>query len=622
MEHHLPIYLLKMSGILGILLLSYILFLRKETFFQTNRWYLLIGLALALVLPTLNYTKITTVIAPYTESVNYKQINTGDSQNTALLDFSLLLRLIYLIGVLFFTVRLLLQLLRIKQLKQQCQLITEAHYNLYESKEIIAPFSFFYNIFYTPKTYTPEELQSILMHEKAHAKQLHTWDLLVIQICCTLFWFNPLIWLYQHVIRQNLEFAADAYAVAKIHNAKDYQYLMLRESLGYSPTAITHQFFNSLIKNRIHMLQQKSSKKKHQLKVLFLLPALALFLLAFNVETKTIYTYKNIPQNVVNDTIDHVKIDNITITIDKNSTDEVLESDANFLAEQGVILEYKQLKRNSNGEITSLKIAYDNNNGSKGVYQQTKNEGTIAPFKISISFENNETAYIDILQEDSNSIPEAGQHRNTTPILKDKNSKLIELINTNGVEKIVLDGEEISRDSLSKIGKLEEQFIKTLHITESIDQDTEINEVKVEETNGDYKKITYLKQHSTPNNKRFLVTESNLSQKEKTALDGLEEIGKHKDITIHKKEITKENGKSISTTINEITSVPEKESTLQDQEEPLYYIDGKVATKKQIDKLSPDLIKSVNVLKGEKAVEKYGEKAQHGVIEITTKKKN
>ena len=51
--------------------------------------------------------------------------------------------------------------------------------------------------------------------------------------------------------------------------------------------------------------------------------------------------------------------------------------------------------------------------------------------------------------------------------------------------------------------------------------------------------------------------------------------------------------------------------------QPLIIIDGKVSSKKILKKLSPDSIESINVIKGEKALEKYD--APHGVIEVTTK---
>ena len=59
---------------------------------------------------------------------------------------------------------------------------------------------------------------------------------------------------------------------------------------------------------------------------------------------------------------------------------------------------------------------------------------------------------------------------------------------------------------------------------------------------------------------------------------------------------------------------------LDEGKDPLIYIDGKKASKKKMNALDPDQIESINVRKGDKAVEEYGKKAADGVIEITTKK--
>ena len=52
---------------------------------------------------------------------------------------------------------------------------------------------------------------------------------------------------------------------------------------------------------------------------------------------------------------------------------------------------------------------------------------------------------------------------------------------------------------------------------------------------------------------------------------------------------------------------------------PVVIIDGKVTDKKTLDKLTPDIIEKMEVIKGEKALKKYN--APNGVIIITTKKK-
>jgi len=52
---------------------------------------------------------------------------------------------------------------------------------------------------------------------------------------------------------------------------------------------------------------------------------------------------------------------------------------------------------------------------------------------------------------------------------------------------------------------------------------------------------------------------------------------------------------------------------------PLFIVDGKEVSKKEIYSLTPNVIKSVIVLKGEKAINKYGKKGTFGVIEIYLK---
>ncbi len=56
------------------------------------------------------------------------------------------------------------------------------------------------------------------------------------------------------------------------------------------------------------------------------------------------------------------------------------------------------------------------------------------------------------------------------------------------------------------------------------------------------------------------------------------------------------------------------------KEKPLIVIDGVIMTDMDMNKISPDKIQSINVLKGESAKVKYAEKGANGVVEITTKK--
>ena len=71
----------------------------------------------------------------------------------------------------------------------------------------------------------------------------------------------------------------------------------------------------------------------------------------------------------------------------------------------------------------------------------------------------------------------------------------------------------------------------------------------------------------------------------------------------------------------------EQETEVEEEEEkedlnPLFIIDGREVKMEEVNKLIPEEIESVNVLKGQKALDKYGERAKYGVVEIKSKSKS
>ena len=64
--------------------------------------------------------------------------------------------------------------------------------------------------------------------------------------------------------------------------------------------------------------------------------------------------------------------------------------------------------------------------------------------------------------------------------------------------------------------------------------------------------------------------------------------------------------------------IEKKKNTVTDKNAPMVIVDGKVTDRKTLDTISPNTIKKMEVLKGEKAIEKYN--SPNGVIIITTKK--
>ena len=81
--------------------------------------------------------------------------------------------------------------------------------------------------------------------------------------------------------------------------------------------------------------------------------------------------------------------------------------------------------------------------------------------------------------------------------------------------------------------------------------------------------------------------------------------------------------KSITTEVTngeKMYTIVQENSNKKMPENTLIFVDGKATTQKEMNAINPNTIQSVNVLKGESAIKKYGEKAVNGVIEITLKK--
>ncbi|EPR73863.1 Regulatory sensor-transducer, BlaR1/MecR1 family [Winogradskyella psychrotolerans RS-3] len=259
-------YLLKASAVIAIMYLCFYFFLKKETFFEHNRWFLLTGLVLALIFPLIVipvYIPVEPIANEVTTFISSAPSNfITTAQPEVAFDWYKLIPILYSIGLIAFTGQFVFQfgslvLLLLKNPKHKDQHFT---YVIVDNK--ISPFSFFKWIVYNPESYETEELQLILTHEKVHVNQFHSIDIISTQLACILFWFNPLIWLYRKEVRQNLEYIADSKTQSLTNTTKEYQHLLLKTSVTNHATIVSNNFYNSSIKKRILMLNKSRSNKK------------------------------------------------------------------------------------------------------------------------------------------------------------------------------------------------------------------------------------------------------------------------------------------------------------------------------------------------------------------------
>jgi beta-lactamase regulating signal transducer with metallopeptidase domain len=74
---------------------------------------------------------------------------------------------------------------------------------------------------------------------------------------------NPIMWFYRKEMLQNLEYIADNFASLQVSNSVNYQKTLLKVVLNQHQLTITNQFYQSLIKKRIVMLNKNQSNKKN-----------------------------------------------------------------------------------------------------------------------------------------------------------------------------------------------------------------------------------------------------------------------------------------------------------------------------------------------------------------------
>ncbi|MFC4479883.1 M56 family metallopeptidase [Flavobacterium chungangensis] len=384
------IFILKSSGLLAMFYFAYIFLLRKETFFNSSRWFLIAGLITSVVLPFVVYTKVIWVEVPpapapdpiiTTTTTEVSSVSTSNHEAAVYdtqykpttvsvieeenfeINWTLVAAVVYAIGFLGFMIKFALDFYSLNSVLKGKKIEQQEDFKFIDVNENIAPFSYFDYIVYNSSLYTSSELESILEHEKVHSDQKHTIDVLISRIFCILFWFNPIIWLYKKAILQNLEFIADSEASKKIADKKAYQYTLLKITTHETCVAITNHFYQSLIKKRIVMLNKNQSNKRNYWKYSAVIPALGAFVLLFQIRT---IAQEKKQAEVATIQRDTVKDTEQTIKITKNTTDkELKELPGQLKANHNLDVEISDVKRNTKEELTGIQIKVKSDSGKK-----------------------------------------------------------------------------------------------------------------------------------------------------------------------------------------------------------------------------------------------------------------
>ncbi|MGE5439310.1 MAG: M56 family metallopeptidase, partial [Bacteroidota bacterium] len=274
-------YLLQSSFSFMIFYLFYMARLKKETVHYMNRVYLLMAGIFSITVPLFRFSlpsgdagrTITLYLEPVLIGSSTKAADSG-------IDPYYLLWTGYLIISAALLARFLWRLYQISKLGDySAPVIIQGHKTILLD-EGHSPFSFFKTIFLPKGNLEDPALSTLILHEEAHIKSLHSVDIIFFEVLTILQWFNPFVWLMKRELEAQHEFIADTEVINNGTDSTEYKSTLLAFAFRAGGNSMTNNF-NSLLKRRFEMLGKEKSTKIAKLKFLLSFPLVLLVMVFF-----------------------------------------------------------------------------------------------------------------------------------------------------------------------------------------------------------------------------------------------------------------------------------------------------------------------------------------------------
>lgn len=283
------IYLTESSLILILMYLTYAALLKRETFFDLSRFFLLSIPLFSLLVPLIRFGSFF-IQYPVIKDINHFRMSyyemiegweeqaagstiPGEATSISSLNgwmlFSGILLLIYVVGLIFQLIKTWLIYRRMNHMASLRTPVAMSGLQVIQLPELKSPFSFMKTVFIPEGLEKSQALDQILAHEKTHVRQGHTYDLIYVQLMAAVFWFNPFIWRLINALKTIHEYIADEKVINKGYSLVAYQTMLLRQVISDNSHELVHNFNLSFIKRRIAMMNHKKSGWTGRTKVMF-----------------------------------------------------------------------------------------------------------------------------------------------------------------------------------------------------------------------------------------------------------------------------------------------------------------------------------------------------------------
>src|SRR5690554_182234 len=290
-------YLLRASIVMAVFYGFYKLLFGRNTFHKSNRALLILIVVITSILPLFSFNLLSNINLPESEAnlldLSKLQIieQVGNFEQKATFPWIPFLLILFVAVMLFTFIRYIIGINQIWKIiaSSEKQFISNSEKQFISNKAVlcitdknISPFSWWTYIVISRKDYTQDNSQTILSHEKAHIHMNHSMDMILFDLFTIFFWFNPFSWLLKREIQTVHEYMADEQVLNNGIDAKQYQYLLIRKSVGEHKFALANNFRERNLHKRITMMTKTKTSKRMKWNYAFALPVLFLSITALS----------------------------------------------------------------------------------------------------------------------------------------------------------------------------------------------------------------------------------------------------------------------------------------------------------------------------------------------------
>lgn len=264
----MALYLLQLTFLWSVFSLVYHFILSKKTIYVFNRSYLLLTFVGSLLIPLIPFNlllkNVNSLQSFSSSNINVlSEVVVDISNKTIQYSFGYfdVIWIVYTLGFVAFMIHFIIGLIKILKLKRSSQKKAFEGITVCKVAKENQAFSFFTTVFLNEKVYSDLKNNKVIwLHEKAHVKQSHSFDVLLVELMKIIFWFHPLVYLYGKNIKMNHEYLADEEVLKEIDNVKDYQHKLI-DHIEQTNILLASTFNYKLTQKRIIMMTIKTKKQ-------------------------------------------------------------------------------------------------------------------------------------------------------------------------------------------------------------------------------------------------------------------------------------------------------------------------------------------------------------------------